>query len=169
MLALAVSRFSLAERAMISWVGLRGAVPIILATFPLVAEVDGAQLIFDVVFFAVLVSVLVQGTTIPAVARVLGVGATATDLPSPPFEAVHHGVDGAQLHELGVGAGSPAVGRSLVELRLPTGSLVVLIRRDGHYVVPEGGTRMREGDTVMVLAESDQLDEVRRRLGPTPK
>lgn len=166
MVALAVSRFSLAERTMISWVGLRGAVPIILATFPLVEGVEGAQVIFDVVFFAVLLSVLVQGTSIPAVARLLGV---AADLPAeapPPLEAVDSGVTGggAQLHELVVDAGAPGAGRSLVELHLPTGTLVVLVQRDGEYVVPEGSTRLTPGDTVMVLAEDDQLEQVSRKL-----
>lgn len=169
MVALAVSRFDLRERAMISWVGLRGAVPIILATFPLVAGVEGAQTIFDVVFFAVLISVLVQGTTIAPVARLLGVHAPVDRQLPPPFEPVDAGQGGAQLLEVVVTDSAPAVGVALVDLRLPTGSLVVLIRRSGEYVVPEGGTRLVAGDTVMVLAEADQIEEVRRKLVAEPQ
>ncbi len=73
MATLLVSRYSFRERLMISWVGLRGAVPIVLATFPLAAGIDGAGMIFDVVFFTVLISVPVQGTTIARIARRLGV------------------------------------------------------------------------------------------------
>lgn len=164
MVTLALSRFDLRERTMISWVGLRGAVPIILATFPLVAGVPDAQLIFDVVFFVVLVSVLIQGTTIAPIARLLGVAAPAIPQRRAPLEAADGPRGATQLHQLTLGARAPSLGRSLVELRLPTGSLVVLIERDGEYVVPEGGTQLRLGDTVMVLAESAQLDEVRSKL-----
>lgn len=164
MVSLAFSRFGLAERTMISWVGLRGAVPIILATFPLVAGVEHAQLIFDVVFFAVLVSVLVQATTIPVVGRLLGVAAEAAPQRPPPLEAVDAGGDGAQLHELVVTPGAPAVGRSLVELHLPPGSLVVLIERRGEYVVPEGSTRLSADDQVMVLANAEDIETIRPKL-----
>jgi len=166
MTTLLFSRFSIAERAMISWVGLRGAVPIILATFPLVAGVESAPLLFDVVFFAVLISVLIQGTTIPAVARLLGVDETSSAPTSPPLEAVDAGQGGARLHTMIIQPDAPAAGRTLVELHLPTGTLIVLVQRHGAYVVPEGRTELLAGDSVMVLAAPEELEQVRHALAP---
>jgi cell volume regulation protein A len=166
MATLLFSRFSIAERAMISWVGLRGAVPIILATFPLVAGVDSAPLIFDVVFFAVLISVLIQGTTIPVVARWLGVDEPAARLSAPPLEAVDVGQGGARLHTMVIQEGARAAGCSLVELHLPPGTLVVLVQRHDAYMVPVGATQLLQGDSVMVLAAPEELEQVREALAP---
>jgi len=161
-LTLAFSRFDLRERTMVAWVGLRGAVPIILATFPLIAGVDGAEGIFDVVFFAVILSVLLQGTTIPLAAKVLKVETPAPPERPYPLEAVSSGHGGAELHELVVAPGAPVDGRSLLELELPEGSLVVLISREGDFVVPQGATRLAGGDKVLVLVEPEDLDRIRR-------
>lgn len=161
---LAVTRFGIREMTMVSWVGLRGAVPIILATFPLVENVPNADLIFNVVFFAVLVSVLVQGTTIPTVARWLRVDAPLLESRPYPLEAVSSGHSGAALHELVVAEGSRADGSALIELALPEGSLVVLISRDGDFIVPQGSTTLAEHDKVLVLADDEALPTIRRRL-----
>ncbi len=166
LVGLAASRFSFRERAMVSWVGLRGAVPIILATFPLVAQIDGAELMFDVVFFTVLVSVLVQATTIPTVARLLRVEAPLVKARPYPLEAVSTGHGDATLHELEVHPRSVADGASLLELALPAGSLIVMVSRDQEFLVPEGGTRLSAGDTVLVLADDDQLRLIRDVVEP---
>ena len=166
MVTLAFSRFSLRERTMISWVGLRGAVPIILAIFPLVAGVEQSERIFDVVFFAVLVSVLVQGTTIPVVARWLRVDAPLTSRPAYPLEAVSSAQGGATLHELEVGLRAPADGRSLIELPMPETSLIVLISRADQFIVPQGATMLHSGDTVLVLADAPDLATIRPLICP---
>lgn len=163
-LTLLFSRFDLRERTMVAWVGLRGAVPIILATFPLVAGVDGADGIFDVVFFAVILSVLLQGTTIPLAARLLKVETPAPAERPYPLEAVSSGHGGAELHELVVADGALVDGCSLLEIDLPEGSLVVLISRDGDFVVPQGATRLVAGDKVLVLVEPEDLDRIRRTV-----
>ena len=169
LLTLAPFRVPLKESAFISWVGLRGATPIILATLPVVAGVPDARTIFDVVFFVVLASVVVQGTTIPVVARWLGLAVAPSAVPSYSFEAVLSGASGHNLREVTVPPGAPAVGQQLVNLRLPAGVLVVLIARDGAHLVPQGGTLIEAGDRVLLLAEGEDLRTARQLLtGPGP-
>ncbi|HEX6418864.1 MAG TPA: potassium/proton antiporter [Acidimicrobiales bacterium] len=160
-LLLTLARFRVRDTLLVAWVGLRGAVPIVLATFPLVEGVSEASLIFNVVFFIVLTSVLVQGPTLPAVARWLGV-----DAPPPaegPYllDLVESGEGAADLHELTVAAGSPADGRQVVDLQLPPGTLVVLLSRTGEFVVPQGATVLRAGDSVLLVADRDALPAAR--------
>lgn len=143
------------EVAFTSWIGLRGATPIILATFPLVAGVAGAETIFNVVFFVVLISVLLQGTTVSAAARVFKV---TEDEPAPTsrsHEVILSGDTAHSLHEVEVPEGSPAVGRALFELGLPDGVLIALLFRKNRAHVPQGGTVLATGDVVLLVAEDD--------------
>lgn len=149
---------------MVSWVGLRGAVPIILATFPLVERIPYAELIFNVVFFIVLTSVLVQGTTIPVVARWLGVDTALNERPGPPLEFVGSAQDSMDLHEIEVTPDAPAVGRLIAELGLPVGVLVTLITRRGVHTVPRGASAIEAGDVLMVLAGLEDLGHTREIL-----
>jgi len=149
---------------MVSWSGLRGAVPIILATYPFVAEIPRASTIFNLVFFVTFISVLLQGATIPIVAKWLRV-----DLPFKnkfrfpiefnPTENLRN-----KLVEVSVPKGSPVVGKSLIQLNLPSEMLIVLIQRDGNVLVPRGTTHVLEGDTLLLLAESATLEELKRIL-----
>lgn len=164
LLTLLPFRVSGREIAFVSWVGLRGATPIILATFPAVAGVHNADTIFHVVFFVVLLSVLVQGTTIPMAAARLGLTTTAPPTNSYTFDAVISGDEGHGLREIVVRAGAPAVGRTLVSLDLPDGVLVVLIYRAGHVLVPQGGTGLEAGDRLLLLSEDEQLATARQLL-----
>lgn len=167
MLTMLPFRFPLREVGFVSWVGLRGATPIILATFPFVENVDDAETIFHVVFFIVLTSVLMQGTTIPAAARVLGV---VTDIPaerSYTLETVLSDYAGQDLHEIVITDDSIAPELPIVRLGLPEGVLIVLVHRDGDYLVPQGSTVLERGDRVLVLAEGDKLLRARAILqGP---
>jgi potassium/hydrogen antiporter len=155
------SRLGQREKLLVSWVGLRGAVPIILATFPLVEGLPEAETVFDVVFFAVVVSVLVQGTTIPVVARRLGLSAPLEDRRPYPIEAVSTSGSDTAMHEVRVAPGSPAAGRTVVELGLPKGTLLVLLSRDGEFVVPQGSTELLPGDRVLVLADPESLQQTK--------
>jgi cell volume regulation protein A len=148
----------------VSWVGLRGATPIILATFPVVEGIDGAETIFTTVFFVVLTSVLIQGATIPLVARALGVSEDEPEVRTYTIEAVVSGSSGHDLHEVPVPEGSAADGVAVVSLDLPPGALIVLLQRGDDFVVPEGRTVLRAGDRLLVLAEGDVLEVVRRIL-----
>jgi len=149
------------EKAMVSWVGLRGAVPIILATFPLLAGLPDAELIFNVVFFIVLTSALLQGWSIPAAARLLKLDAPLEQKRRYPIEfAPVEGID-TELVDLIIPYHSDAAGKSIVELNLPSDSLIVLISRADNFIVPSGGTVLQEGDTILVLVNKDNLSQVR--------
>ena len=141
------------EKLFLSWVGLRGAVPIVLATYPLLAGVPQSELIFDIVFFVVLASVLLQGTSIRQVARWLGLEeqrAPWVTLPEPGLSVEE---PGAGLQQFTVAAGAPADGRRIVDLGLPDGVLVVLIRRQGQARVPSGGIELHAGDELILMCE----------------
>lgn len=161
LLALSFAKIRWREKLFVSWVGLRGAAPIVLATFPLLAGVPDAQLIFNIVFFIVLTSALLQGWSIPAVARFLRVDAPAEPKRRYPIEfAPVEGVD-TELVDLIVPYGSAAHGRSIIDLHLPAGTLVVLISRNEEFIVPSGGTELREGDTVLALVTKATMPVVR--------
>jgi cell volume regulation protein A len=157
LVCLAPFRFSLREQLMVSWAGLRGAVPIVVATYPLIAGVPAAQTIFNLVFFVVFISVLLQGTTIPRVSRWLRVASPLVKPFQYPIEYNPTADLKNELVEVPVPADSPVVGRSLVEIKLPTGALIVLIRRGDETFVPRGSTQIDAGDTLLVLAEHEAL------------
>jgi potassium/hydrogen antiporter len=164
-ITLAFSRLSLREKLMVSWVGLRGAAPIILATFPLLAGIEGSGIIFHLVFFIVLTSVLLQGSLIPLVSRWLKVD-TPVLPPRPlyPLELVPAASPNSELVEVVVQEDSIAAGKSIVALGLPEGALIVLIHKGEEYQVPSGGTILNAGDGLMVLADRKSLDEVQAIL-----
>ena len=163
-LTLSFSRNGWRDKAFVSWVGLRGAVPIVLAIFPLIAGLPGARMLFNLVFFIVLTSALLQGWSVPIVARLLKVDAPLKPKQRHPIEfAPTEGIN-ADLVDFIVPYDSTVVGRSIVELGLPQDTLVVLIGRDDEYIVPSGGTILREGDTLLVLASAESLPEVRATL-----
>ena len=149
------------DKTMVAWVGLRGAVPIILATFPLLAGVPQATTMFNLVFFIVLTSVLLQGTSIPLVARWLGVDeplSVRREGPSawPPPTSLKSG-----LLEVAIPESSTVVGKRLLDLGLPKSSYVVLIARNGGSFVPDGSTVIEAGDSLLVFA--DQPTSIRLR------
>lgn len=156
----------LREQVLVAWVGLRGAVPIILATFALVEGVDDADLIFDTVFFVVLISFVVQGTTVGTVARWLGVSEDAPPPTPYPVEFVASGEGPEGMTEIRVDPECRHVGHQIVELGLPEGTLIVLIRRGDGFVIPQGTTVIEGGDELLVLADRSCLREIERMLGP---
>lgn len=164
-LSLARAKMPLNEKSMVAWVGLRGAVPIVLATFPLLAEVPQAQTLFNVVFFIVLTSVLLQGTTLTLVARWLGVREALPTRHTSPITYTPTGHNKNEMVEVDVVPGSDADGQRIVDLGLPPEALVILVHRAGEYLIPKGATQLLAGDSVLVLAGGEELREVRRRLG----
>jgi cell volume regulation protein A len=153
--------FSLREQLMIAWVGLRGAVPIILATFPLLAGIPQAERIFDVVFFTVLTSVLLQGTSLSRVASWLGVDAPLVETLRSPLDFEPVGLMNSDLVEIAIPPKAAVVGKQIVELGLPPGALIVLLSRNGEFLIPSGGTVLDVGDRLLVLAETRELAAVR--------
>lgn len=163
-LGLAFSPLDLREKGLISWVGLRGSVPIVLATFPLVAGIAKAEMIFNLVFFIVLTSALLQGSTIPVMARWLNLKAPPLPATEVDTEINEEEVTVGALHTVTVATDSAVAGRQLVDLRLPGGVLVVYIKRDGKFVVPDGSTVVNGGDQLHLLADDAVMTEVRHRL-----
>jgi potassium/hydrogen antiporter len=158
------TKMDLREKTMVSWTGLRGAVPIILATFPLLANLPKAEMIFNIVFFIVLTSVLLQGTSIPLVAKWLGVDAPISLRPQYPLEFVPSSDLKSELVEIAIPPDSAAIGKQIVELGLPGGTLIVLVNRNGECFAPGGGTVITKGDTMLVLANKDQIAMIRSLL-----
>ncbi len=152
------------EKLFVSWVGLRGAAPIILATFPLLANVSNAGIIFNTVFFIVLTSALLQGWSIPAVARLLRVDAPPQQRLRYPIESVPTAESDTELVDLTVPHGSAVAGKTIIELGLPQQSLIALVGRGEEFIVPSGSTVLEEGDTLLVLVKQKDLPEVRRIL-----
>ncbi|MPY49157.1 potassium/proton antiporter [Streptomyces acidicola] len=151
------------EQALLSWAGLRGAVPIILATIPMVNQVEGSRRIFNIVFVLVVVYTLVQGPTLPWLARKLrlGEGPEAADLgiESAPLERLR-----GHLLSVAIPEGSKMHGVEISELRLPAGAAVTLVVREGTSFVPLPSTVLRRGDELLVVATDPVRDAAERRL-----
>jgi cell volume regulation protein A len=155
-MALVWFRRSPRELAMVSWAGLRGAVPIVLATYPLLAGLPRAQQIFNLVFFIVVVSVLLQGISMAWVARLLGVNDPRPH--GPELRTFMPEVRlSSRIIEAVVPPGSPLVGRALIDLGLPRGVLLVQIQRDESQIIPDGATILAADDHMLLLATPEAL------------
>ncbi|WP_153556292.1 potassium/proton antiporter [Roseimaritima sediminicola] len=161
-------RFSLREMSFLSLVGLKGAVPITLATFPMLAGLSGADQVFDTVFFVVLVSALIQGWPLPLVARLLKAEEPARFRPPVSLEISSlHNVDG-DIVDYTVDASCPAAGRQIKELALPDGVVVALLVRGTEIIPPQGRTRVLVGDNVIVVLRPAVRALVDRVFTPRP-
>lgn len=148
---LAFSGFKKREIALVSWVGLRGSVPIILAIFPLMFGLPGADLIFNVVFFVVLISATVQGSTLALLARKLGVTEKPPATPAATLEITALGDVDADIVEYTLGTNCRAVGRRLSQMALPDGTVVAMITRKKEVIPPRGSTALLAGDHLFVV------------------
>jgi NhaP-type Na+/H+ and K+/H+ antiporter len=151
------------QRAFLSWAGLRGAVPIVLATIPLSGRVPGATRLFDLVFVIVVAFTLLQGPTLPWAARGLGVTAAAEPLEitveAAPLEEIHADLLQAQIPD-----GSRLHGVEVFELRLPAQASLSLIVREGRSLVPVPTTALRAGDRLLIVAPAAARERTERRL-----
>jgi len=151
------------EQAFLSYAGLRGAVPIVLATIPMSSRVPDAARLFDLVFLIVIGFTLIQGPTLPTVAHRLRVLAavepTELDVESAPLEDLH-----AVMLQVEIPEGSKLHGVELFELRLPKEAVLALIVRDGHSLVPGPTTRLQAGDRVLIVAAAPVRRQTERRL-----
>lgn len=145
-------RMPIREIGFISWVGLRGAVPIVFATYPLIAGIDKSDLIFNIVFAISVVSVLIQGTSIPFAARLFRV--TDHDAASVPSNLAGIFDDETKtcMQEYLIPSGSFATGKQLVELHFPENALIAMVKRNDIYLIPGGSTILEAGDKVVVIA-----------------
>ncbi|MGW0365240.1 potassium/proton antiporter [Streptomyces sp. NPDC002990] len=152
------------EQALMSWAGLRGAVPIILATIPMVSGIEGSDRVFNIVFVLVVVYTVLQGPTLPWVARKLKLGQaeeTASDLgiESAPLEKLR-----GHLLSFAIPKASRMHGVEVSELRLPPGASVTLVVRDSQSFVPLPSTVLRRGDELLVVATDPVRDAAEARL-----
>ncbi len=158
-----VQPMALRDLTFISWAGLRGAVPIVLATIPLSEGVDGADQLFDIVFVMVVVYTLLTGPTLPWAARLLGVARRSEprglDVEAAPLDRV-----AADLLQVTIAPSSKMHGVEVGELRLPEGASVSLVVRGGTVLVPELRTTLRAGDDLLVVTPRKQREATERRL-----
>lgn len=152
--------FTLREITLVSWVGLRGSVPIILAIYPLMYDLPGASLIFNVVFFVVLISATVQGSTLPFMARFLSLTEPAPATPAATLEITALGDVDAEIVEYRLGENSRASGRHLSQMALPDGTVVAMITRGSKVIPPRGSTLLHSGDHLFIMMKPDVRDFV---------
>jgi potassium/hydrogen antiporter len=156
--------FSFNERVALGWAGLRGAVPVVLATFPVIEGIDEADEFFDIVFFAVLVSTLLQGTTFEWLSERLGVTTNEAAIPTPFTDPTTARRLGAEIAEFPVAAGDAVAGRLVRELGLPREALLNVIVRGEQAIPPRGSTRIEAGDRLHVLVRQEVAIEFRELL-----
>lgn len=149
-------KMKLRRRFYISWVGLRGAVPIVFATYPLLAGIEKANMIFNIVFFISVTSILIQGTTLSVVAKWLNVGLPEESKPLSPTEEFLSEHPKTEMREIGIGNTNKAVGKMIVDLEFPEKAIIAMIKRDDKYITPNGSTIIKGGDVLIVLSDSKE-------------
>ncbi len=150
-ISLAPFGFTIREQAVVGWAGLRGAVPVVLATFPVIEHIPRSHEFFNIVFFVVLLSTIVQGTTFEPFAKRLGVTTDDPALPRPLAESGTIRRLGAEVLEFPVVADDAIVGLAVRDLGLPREAVINVIVRDGQAIPPRGSTRVAAGDRLHVL------------------
>jgi len=169
--------YGFADRVILSVAGLRGAVPVVLATFPVIAGVKGGNELFSIVFFAVLISTTLQGMSFEPLAERLGVTTREPALPQPLAEAGTIRRLGAEVLEFPIGAADAISGARVRDLALPREAVVNVIVRDDQAIPPRGSTRLLAGDVLHVLIRSETagvMPKLVRRwregpIGPPPR
>lgn len=171
-LSLMFFKMKLRRRFYISWVGLRGAVPIVFATYPLLAGIEKASMIFNIVFFISVTSVLIQGTTLSIVAKWLNVALPEKVKPISEIDKLILDLPKSSLQEFEILPGSQAVNKRIIDLNFPKSAFIVMIKRNEEYIRPGGSTIIEAKDSLMVLADSqedftkvnDSLDKLDKKL-----
>lgn len=157
------SNMSRKERIFVSWVGLRGAAPIILATLPWSVNFAQAEYVFNLVFFVVLMSVIAQGATIPWFASKLGITVPLQETPLPASSDLLPA--GFVTFELDAFKNSFAIEKRVLELGLPSGVLLTSIKRDGRFIVPRGDTVIQARDKIHGLARPSNMEDLKALFG----
>jgi cell volume regulation protein A len=157
-------KMSIGDRSVLGWAGLRGAVPVVLATFPVIDGIDGSREFFNIVFFAVVLSTLLQGATIEPLARRLRATSDEPALPPPLVEVGSIRNLGADVVEVAIREGDAAAGARVRELGLPREALVSVLVREGEALLPRGSTRIHAGDRLHILTRREAMEEVRGLL-----
>ena len=159
-------KFSLKSRLFVSWVGLRGAVPIIFATYPMIADVDNSRLIFNIVFFITILSLVIQGTFISPVAKLLHL-----DLPYKEknklneFDVEFSDEIKSAMCEIIVKKQMLQNGNRIMDINIPDHTLVAMVKRNNAYFIPKGNTKLFENDIILIITDDESaLKETKRIL-----
>ncbi|MCK0145419.1 potassium/proton antiporter [Arenibacter sp. F26102] len=164
-LSLIFFRMKMRRRFYISWVGLRGAVPIVFATYPLLAGIDKANMIFNIVFFISVTSILIQGTTLSVVAKWLGVAIPEKSKKLSPTDLLFSEDPKTIMREIFVSSECFATNKKIVELGFPKNAIIAMIKRGDKYITPSGSTTIESDDTLIVLADRlGIIDDVYKTL-----
>ncbi|MFN3427907.1 MAG: potassium/proton antiporter [Candidatus Thermochlorobacter sp.] len=155
-LTLTFIKLDLQSKLYISWVGLRGAVPIVFATYPLIAGIEKAEMIFNIVFFISLTSVLIQGTTLPVIAKWLNITLSEQEKSISEIDKILLDSPQSFMRQFKIHPDFYAVNKRIVDLNFPKSAFIVLIKRNGKYIRPGGSTQVEADDVVIVLADSEE-------------
>lgn len=161
-ISLMYSKFTGKEKTLIAWAGLKGAVPIVMATYPMIAGLEHGQLFFNIVFFIVLTSALIQGATISPLAKRLGLAGEPGGQQVHALELVSVGKTNMDLVKKTIEPGACIENSYLHQLRLPDDTLITAIIRGEEMIAPKGTTQLLAGDVAYVLVAKNQRDEIRR-------
>ncbi|WP_067730751.1 potassium/proton antiporter [Oceanobacillus damuensis] len=156
-------KYNLNQKLFISWAGLKGAVPIVLATYPILAGLENSNLIFNTVFFVVLISALVQGGTLSWLAEKLDLTEEDDDGQSS-IELINLGNSDSEIMKVTIPKKSPAVGKSLIEISLPDDTLIIGITRSKKLMTPTGTSVIKKGDTLFVLSDKEKRKKAKSVL-----
>tara|TARA_R110002096_G_scaffold329006_1_gene522971 strand:+ start:2868 stop:4340 length:1473 start_codon:yes stop_codon:yes gene_type:complete len=149
------------RRAYISWVGLRGAVPIVFATYPLIAGIEKAEMIFNIVFFVSVTSIIIQGTSLSWIAKLLHVALPEKAKPKKPLDIFLSEDAKAALEEIHIPENSVIVGKKIVELNFPKTAIIAMVKRGDTFITPSGSTLLEANDLLMVLSDTKKgIDQV---------
>ncbi|SHF82994.1 potassium/proton antiporter [Ornithinibacillus halophilus] len=156
--------FNFKEKAFLSWAGLKGAVPIVLATFPMAAGLENSQVFFNIIFFIVLISALIQGSTISILAEKLGLTGPKRTEPMHSLELVSIGKANAEMVEYEVNEEGFITGKSLTEIDFPENVLINAIIRNDELITPSGDTKIEVGDILYILVSRKSKKSLKQLL-----
>ncbi|HRP89951.1 MAG TPA: potassium/proton antiporter [Edaphocola sp.] len=164
-LSLIFFKMSIKRRLYISWVGLRGAVPIVFATYPLLAGIEKSNVIFNIVFFISLTSVLLQGTTLAIIAKWLKVALPLEEKKVLKVDYLNIDFKKSDMREYKISPNINVINKRLVDLKFPETAVIAVIKRNGQYFRPNGSSVIEENDVLMIMAnQTDDFIEVEKCL-----
>lgn len=156
LLSLIPFRMPTRNRLYVSWVGLRGAVPIVFATYPLIAGIEKADIIFNVVFFVSLTSIIIQGTTLATIAKWMHVALPEKLKPKVPVEVFLSEQAKTAYAEIAIPQNSYPVNKKIIDLHFPNSAIIAMIKRGDTYITPNGSTEIEAGDVLVVLCDQKE-------------
>lgn len=169
-LSLIFFKMKLRRRFYISWVGLRGAVPIVFATYPLLAGIDKADMIFNIVFFISVTSVSIQGTSLSIVAKWLNVSIPENLKPLSEIEKFISEIPKAVMKEIVISPDCYATNKKILELGFPKNVIIAIIKRNNKFIIPNGSTVIEENDTLVILSDNhESINNVYDCINGQPK